>query len=297
MTTDVQVLPWAEAGSNARQLLSRHYAIYTTCTSREMLSNLPGYMEAARDNYLRITGLTDRPAEGRMPIYMMATRREWSDLTRSVVGKQWNVYSALEAGGYCYKGVCVFWDTGGVGSLAIASHEGLHQFLGRRLKDHLPMWAEEGLATLAEGYQVRGNAVRFTPQRNASRFTDLRNAILNDWWIPLDKLLAMDAGDAVRPGDSGRAVGYSGQLWALAIMLMTDPVLAPRRARMLADAEDGLFDRALGLAPGTLARSRPESRAYNRRVSVPLFKHYIAADLVGFEQKYKAFAGKLARTD
>ena len=39
------------------------------------------------------------------------------------------------------------WDMGGIGTLGTASHEGLHQFLACRMKDHLPMWVEEGLCT------------------------------------------------------------------------------------------------------------------------------------------------------
>ncbi|MGB2820526.1 MAG: hypothetical protein WBF17_06060 [Phycisphaerae bacterium] len=287
--------PWSGGSSGGTELLSTHYRILTTAKGPEILNHLPGFMEAAYDNYLGVTGLPPRAQAERMLIYMMGTRQEWAALTRSVVGPQWDTYSAIQAGGYCYKGICVFWDTGGVAALSVASHEGLHQFLAHRLKQHLPMWFEEGLATLAEGYQIHGQAVRFTPQQNHSRFSDLRKAIVNDWWVPLERLLEMDGGDAVKLWPPGRGVGYYGQVWALGHFLRSDPAYAARRAQFLADAEAGLLHRALKLSPAALERLRLQGRTYNRTVSVPLFKHYITDDLAGFEKRYKAHARKLAR--
>jgi hypothetical protein len=284
-------------------LLTTHYRIYTTASRPEILSYLPGFMEAAHDNYVGLTGLAGPAApsgggkDARMPIYMMGTRQEWSALTRSIVGEQWNVYSSIQAGGYCYQGVCVFWDMGGVGSLSVASHEGMHQFLGQRLKDHLPMWLEEALAAMSEGYQIDGQSVRFTPDQNASRFNDLRKALVNDWWIGLDKLLPMDGGDAVRLGSPERTVGYYGQVWALGVFLRSDPAYAAGRTRMLADAAAGRFHQALKLPADNLTRLYRRGPAYNHVLSARLFRHYIAADLPAFERRYKDFARKLVRLE
>jgi hypothetical protein len=295
LTSPFQTRRWDSGSPSGTELISPHYRIFTTSSSPEILNHLPGFMEAAYDNYLDITRLPDRPAKEPMTIYMMATRQEWSVLTRSLVGSQWDLYSSIEAGGYCYRGTCVFWDMGGVAALSVASHEGLHQFIHHRFRDRLPMWLEEGLATLAEGYQLHGPSVRFTPQRNPVRFTDLRRALIHDWWIPLEKLLPMDAGDAMQLRFAERVVGYYGQVWALAQFLQSDPQLAPRRARMLADAEAGRLREALRLTPAAFARLRRQGREYNRAVSLPLFRHYFTDDLPGFEKRYRDFARKLAR--
>jgi hypothetical protein len=285
-----------DAGENVgRELTSTHYRIYTTSTRPEIIDYLPGFMEAAHRNYLAVTDLKASPPAEPMNVYMMASRQEWAGLTRSIVGGQWDVYASISAGGYCYKGVCVFWDIGGLASLSIASHEGLHQFLHHRVKEHLPMWMEEGLATLAEGYDVDGPTVRFTPERNITRFTDLRKAMVNDWWIPLEKLLQMDGGDAVQLGAPERAVGYYGQLWALAQFLRTDPQFAAGRQRLIADADAGKLVAALGRTDQLMARQLGGTRSYNRQVALPLFRRYISDDLQGFEARYKAFARKLAR--
>ncbi len=284
---------WDAGNSIGRELTSDHYRIYTTSKSRDVLSYLPGFMEAAHHNYLNVTGLRDKPATQTYPVYMMATRQEWAGLTRSIVGSQWDTYASISAGGYCYKGVCVFWDIGGLGSLSVASHEGLHQLLHHRIKDPLPLWMEEGLATLTEGYEIDGATVRFTPARNVSRFTDLRKAIFNDWWIPLEKLLMMDGADAVKLGSPARAVGYYGQVWALAVFLRNDPQFAPRRAKLIADAEAGRLIGSLGETDRRFARQMIGTRSYNRQVALPLFKRYISKDVEGFERRYKAFARKL----
>jgi hypothetical protein len=297
MATRFESRPWDTGGSSGRQLVSEHYRIYTTSWSPEILSYLPGFMEAAYANYLDITGLPDRPAAEEMPIYMMATRQEWASLTRSVVGRQWDLYATIEAGGYCYKGVSVSWDMGGYAALSVASHAGLHQFVHHRMTDRLPMWLEEGLATLAEGYQVHDRSVRFTLGRNPVRFSDLRKAITNDWWIPLERLLAMDGGDAVKLGAAERVVGYYGQVWALAQFLRSDPLYSPKRARLLADAEAGRFHEALKIPPKVMESLRRRGRFYNRAVSLRLFKHYVTDDLKGFEKRYKAFARELVGLD
>jgi len=286
---------WDAGEGIGRELTSTHYRIYTTATRPEIVDYLPGFMEAAHRNYLAITGLEANPPGEPMSVYMMGTRQEWAGLTRSIVGGQWEIYASISAGGFCYKGVCVFWDIGGLASLSVASHEGLHQFLSHRVKENLPLWMEEGLATLAEGYDVDGATVRFTPERNISRFTDLRKALVNDWWIPLEKLLQMDGGDAVQLGAPERAVGYYGQLWALAQFLRTDPQFAPGRRRLIADAEAGRLAESLSRTDGSLARQLGGTRSYNRQVALPLFKRYISDDLKGFETRYKAFAMKLAR--
>lgn len=295
LARDFAVQPWNWGDLPGQRLLSEHYEIFTTSRSSEVLRYLPGFLEAAHANYLRLTGLGDVPARRRMGVYMMASREQWVDLTRSALGPRAELFLAIQAGGYCYDGVCVFWDSGGVGTWSVAAHEGMHQFCSARLRDRLPMWLEEGLATLAEGFQMNGPAVAFTPDRNSGRFGDLRNAIIQGWWVPLPQLLAMDGGDAVQDSRPGKATGYYGQVWALAVLLSGEPELRARRDRLLGDAEAGRLGEAMGLAPQSLAALRRAGRAYNRAVSTRLFRHYVADDLAAFEQQYRAFARRLAK--
>jgi hypothetical protein len=284
----VQEQPWEDSG---RQIITKHYQIFTTCTNRRLMSAVPGFMEAARDNYLGLTGLADVPMPA-MPIYLMASRSQWATLTKSVVGPQAPTYLSIQAGGYCYKKVCVFWDIGGLGTLSVASHEGLHQFLAYRMKNQLPMWLEEGLCTQAEGYQLFGDRVIFTPADNVMRHGDLRSAIMGDRWIPIAKLLPMDAGDAV-VGKAEAAVGYYGQLWSLVMFIRSDQTYRQGLVRMLADAQAGELNKAVGVPAEVMAGLQRQGRLYNRAMSERLFRHYICDDLERFEREYRAYSQRL----
>jgi hypothetical protein len=222
----------------------------------------------------------------------MGTRKDWEALTISRFGEKAPMLS-IEAGGYCHEKVCVLWDMGGLGTLSTASHETMHQFLAYRMKNALPMWLEEGVCTLCEGYEITRDRVVFTQDKNASRFGTLRGMLMQNHWTPLEKLLPLDAGDVVtRPAEE--AVGYYGQLWALALMLRT-PKYRPGLERLMADAEQG---KLLG---GTLDKLRAEgvqsgTKLYNRTISAPVFRQYIATDLAAFDREYRAFAEKLAHS-
>ncbi|MFB3890788.1 MAG: hypothetical protein ACE15C_02065 [Phycisphaerae bacterium] len=294
MRVEVKQDDWSHGDTVGHVLVSDHYRIYTTTSNRIVLSYMPGFMEAAYHNYLKVTGLADRPQKP-LDIYMMGTRKEWADLTEAILGPESETYQSIEAGGYCYNKVCVFWDMGGIATLGTASHEGLHQFLACRMKDHLPMWLEEGLCTTVEGYDMQGDLVAFTPHTNIMRFSDLRSAIFQDYWIPLAKLLPMDASDAVVGKSTERAVGYYGQLWALALFIQSEPAYRAGLKNLLADAEAGRIGQALGMTGAEMARLARNGRAANKALSEPIFRHYISSDLAGFEKQYRQFAMKLVK--
>ena len=291
LMTDVRRSPWNGEHYTGEVLTTEHYRIYTTAKRPTIANCLPGYMEAARENYLRLTGLSDRTHEKPSEIYMMGSRQEWVVLTKNTVSAHRDIYLSIEAGGYCYKGVCVFWDMGGPGTFSVAAHEGLHQFLYRRVKNHLPMWAEEGLCVSAEAHKMTDRSVRFTPEYNPFRFSSLRKAILLEHWIPIRKLLPMDGGD-VATGSTRRAVGYYAQLWALSMFLRSHPVYGDGFRRMIADAEGGGFREALNVPSGRWRALR--GRRYNRVVSAPLFRHYITEDLEAFDREFEDFARNFA---
>ena len=285
---------WETPHSTGVQLVSRHYRVFTSTQRHQLRRYFPGFMEAAHANYLLLTGLSPQHEARPMPVYLLGSREEWAALTKSVIGPGAGTYLAIENGGYCYRGVCVFWDIGGSAVLSVASHEGLHQFLHSRLRDGLPMWLEEGLCASAEGFHIDGDLVTFTPDRNPARLNDLLSAIVQGQWLPMSRLLPLDAGDVVGTAP-GRAVGYYGQLWALAVFLRSSDRYRPGLERMLADAEAGRFHEALKLPRRAVAELRRRGRTYNRTVSEPLFRHYITDDLETFDREFLEFASKLAR--
>jgi hypothetical protein len=134
--------------------------------------------------------------------------------------------------------------------------------------------------------------VRFTPNRNPFRFSALRNGITQGYFLDVAELLPMDAGDAVGRG-TDRAVSYYGQLWALVMLIRSDPAYSEGFKRLLSDAEEGRFAEELGMTPEQMASLRRNGRTYNRTISGPLFAHYISGDLNIFGRQYRSFARKL----
>jgi hypothetical protein len=284
--------PWQGPGGTGEEVTTAHYLIHTTCKTRTIEQYLPGFMEAAYGNYLTITGMRDRDL-GPLSLYMLATRQEWEGLTKAIFGRSASLVLSIQAGGYSTKGIGVFWDIGPLATFSVASHEGLHQFFYHRMKNHLPMWLEEGLCTTAEGYEMDNGAVTFTPRRNTARMGDLNNALSHGYWIAAGDLVWMDAGDVVQKSTE-QAVGYYGQLWALSLFLQSQPKYREGLRRLLSDAEQGKIGEAINLSPQQMDDLARTGRNYNRVIGGPVFKAYIAQDLKEFDREFRPFAVNLA---
>ncbi|HUU60293.1 MAG TPA: hypothetical protein VMZ50_12170, partial [Phycisphaerae bacterium] len=184
MVTSVATESWETPYGMGRKIKTKRYQVFTTVSEKRLSRYLPGFLEAAHDNYLRLTGLEGQADREPLTVYMLADRQQWDALTRH----RFHRSLPIEAGGYCVEGVCVFWDIGILPSLSVAAHEGFHQFFHVRLKDRLPMWLEEGLCVTAEGYFAEDQSVTFTPDRNVSRFNDLRATMVGQRWRALKNL-------------------------------------------------------------------------------------------------------------
>src|SRR6185503_10436721 len=75
-------------------------------------------------------------------------------------------------------------------TLAIAAHEGWHQYTQETFKHQLPIWLEEGIATYMEGYRSSRDAEpEFLPWANFERRDALRDAVRSKKLIGMDELL------------------------------------------------------------------------------------------------------------
>jgi hypothetical protein len=287
LVTRTETRVWDTPHGPGQEIVTDHYRIFTNATSARLVRTLPGFMEAAYDHYQKLTGLIGR-AEG-LNMYMLASRADWVSLTRGRMGPAAEPLLSLEAGGYTIGGVTVCWDIGGLATWSVAAHEGMHQFLHMHLRNRLPAWADEGLATNSEGFVLQGDTVRFDATRNVARITDLRQAIIGDQWRPLEELLGTRSARAIA-GQRKSALGYYGQLWALVHFLGGHEIHAAALRRLLADAQAGRFAQVV---PASHLRLGGE--AYDRVVGVTLFRHYITTDLEAFEREYRAHARALAK--
>ena len=295
LITPTRSATWKTPYGEGVRVDSRHYHLFTLVTDVRTRRLFPAFMEAAHDNYHVITSLPRRPVGKRMPLYLTETREQWADLTRHELKDKARDYLAIQTGGYCHRGVGVFWRLPGTTSYSVAAHEGLHQFFHYRMRNTLPAWLEEGLCTLTEGFQTRGaQAIRFTPEENQTRAMDLRAAIIDDRWIPLRRLLNMDAGDAIVGGQAD-PLAYYGQVWALAMYLRFDKRYHSKLKKLLTDAEAGRFHEVIQVPADKLADLQLRGKAYNRTVSTPVFVHYVSTDIPAFEKELREYAEKLVK--
>ncbi len=289
----VQSAPWDFGGHGGQAFTTQHYRLYSTAEPA-FARSLAGFLEACNKHYVALTGLQSPATEGRV-VYLMGSRQQWAMLTAHATGPAARFYLQVDSGAYCHDGVCVLWDMGRLPTYSTAAHEGLHQFLHHALRQPLPSWAEEGLATQVEAFRLRPDEAVFNPADNTLRFTDLRKALHAGRWRSIEQLLNMDAGDNITQSHAPNVgVDYYAQLWALLLMIRTDPTYAAGLERMLAAAAAGRLTAQLGLDDPALARHGGRTRLYNRHVGPAAFRHYIDADLDRFEQRYRRFANDLA---
>ena len=292
LQTQVERKTWEHPHGMGKLLISRHYRIYTSTRNGSLLATLPGFLEGAYANYLELTDLGEMKGDRRMDVYMLSSREEWANLTEWILGPK-TVAMGISAGGYSYRGVGVYWDLRRRATLSIAAHEGLHQFLFHRMKHRLPLCIEEGLAVTAEGFHLRKKSVLFIPSHNPSRYGALRSAIINGRWIPIQRLMIMNAEDYMNQG-SEYSVGWYGQVWALSQFLRTDPKYREGLKRMFREGQAGRFHLVMNVPLHALLQLQRRQPIYNKTVSRPVFEHYITPDLAAFEREYLAFARKLA---
>ena len=284
LETRQRVGVWAGGPARGRVVETDHYRVFTTVHRRAVDESIGGFLEAALGQYTDLTGLSAPTAGGPMEVYLFATRPEWAALTESRFGPGAAPSRLLEYGGYTHQGVTVCWDIGGLATFAVASHEGMHQFLYRRLVDRLPLWAEEGLAVTAEGFVMANGQVRFTPDRNVLRLADIERALTRGPWLPIDQLLEANTVGRASHGPSA-SVSYYGQLYALCHFLRHDPAWRDGWRRMIADAATGRLSERVGPGERRLPRA-----AYDRAAARKLFEAYITADLPAFERRYREHA-------
>jgi len=290
-----QQAPWEFAGVQGRKLSTDHYDVFTTTDSPGLRGGIAGFMEAARGQYVELTGLDPIVGEGgKLKVYLFGSRREWAALTTQIAGGASETVLRVQAGGYCYRGVCVFWDIGALPTYSVAAHEGLHQFLHHATRESLPQWAEEGLATQAEGFKVADGLVTFDPRQNLSRLNTLRNTILGERWRPASRLVAMTSMDNLKENAFAGAEYYS-QLWALMLMIRTDETYNAGLRRLCRDAAAGRLGEALGFDRPQWAALQRNSAAYAAVVGPKVFTLYFDADLERFERRSHAYAKQLAQ--
>ena len=273
LAAEVRKEAWDVRGiADGQIIVSKHYRIYVTGKGR-LLVVLPGFLEAVRTRCGEISGVPLR-TKTRMPVYLLASRDQWVDLTKHIFGPH-SPAAQIDSGGYTYNGVTVCWRIGGKATLAVAAHEAMHQYLHYALVGRLPRWMDEGLATAAEAYAITGETVRFF-DRNTARLADLRNAIIDGRWLKIQSLLTDHSLKHIIKDDKSGMLYYA-EVYALGEMLRTHPEYRVGWAKLIDDARLGEID--------------PTTSALDQ------FKHYITPDLEAFAVEFRAFCRSVCRLE
>lgn len=254
---------WSFEGIPGQKITTPSFRLYTTVGDSLLLDRLPLFAELALAHYQ--TALAQLPPPtGPLETFVVADRAQWTRVTRRLMGDDSEIYLRITRGGFAAKSRGVYYDIGPHETLAVAAHEGWHQYTQATFAQPLPVWLEEGIATWMEGFSWDQRDRRtpvFAPWANTERHSALRRAVLDGDIRPLGELLTARPQDEIRAGNE-RALRYYGQVWALVHFLheadagiyrgaLRSILIDAAEGTMLRTIEDELGPRAAYLARTT----------------------------------------------
>lgn len=290
--------PWTFKGDRGWAYYTPNSVIRTTSTDRKILERLPPFVELSILHYQSDITRLPRPAEP-IETYFFDTRNQWETLTRSLMGDRAGVYLSIERGGYSAKQIGVFYDIGPKDSFVICAHEGWHQYSHSTFKDPMPVWLDEGVACMMEGFKWDPqfpDHPRFLPWANTERFDQLRTAYTRDALMPIHSLLTLRPQDlmgssAGRSSTQPTALIYYAQVWALIHFLNEG-----QGGRYKSSLDAILSDTALGNFRSKL--DLPALRQFNtRRTGPATLMTYLPAGttLRQLDLEYQQFIAQIVR--
>ncbi|MFO0963113.1 MAG: DUF1570 domain-containing protein [Phycisphaerales bacterium] len=254
---------------------TRHWIIRSSLRSANATGTLPAFYEAALAHYRASLGNLPEPPR-RLEACVFGSRDEWSRYTRHRLGDEAGPYLNMGRGGFTSGGEAVLYDIGARDTLAIAAHEGWHQYTQTTFRSALPVWLEEGIACYMEGFRMPPGAAAptFMPWRNSERYAELRSVARKERLVPLDELLAGSPQSFLAVSRDAQ-LGYYAQVWALVHFLREGEGGRYRAGleRILADAVSGKL---------------PTRAGAKAMVSI-----YFDTDTDRFARSYERFVGSL----
>lgn len=286
------VEPWTFAGRPGRIIETDRVRIHTTMPDSVLLARFPRFAERALDHYTSALGTLPDPGD-RLETYVLASRAQWAALTRTLTGARANVYLRIQNGGYATNGRAVYYDIGPQNTLAIASHEGWHQYTQGVFRQPLPIWLEEGVATYMEGFvwsEPDRNLPEFRPWANAERFEQLRDLVSRDRVIPLGEFVRTRPQDLMGERGEG-ALDYYAMAWALTHALEGGHLGGPRDAlrQMVSDAAEG----RLHARVSERFDRRRAAIEINARIGAAVFETYVGRAPEEADAAFRSFLRRM----
>jgi hypothetical protein len=214
--------PWTFRGNPGSEYRTPNAIIRTTSNDRKILERLPPFVELSILHYQSDLVRLPRPATT-IETFFFANRSQWVTMTNALLGDRAPAYLSIERGGYSVNHIGVFFDLGPRDSFVICAHEGWHQYAHSTFAGPMPVWLDEGVACVMEGFkwdEQFPDHPRFLPWANTERFDQLRSASKAQSLMPIHSLLTLRPQDLIADGArSGStqpaALVYYAQVWAL----------------------------------------------------------------------------------
>lgn len=281
--------PWSFGETKGQVVRTEHYRIYTTEKNAVIRDRMIDFVEYALAHYRRALAPLPAPPQ-RLDTYLMDNRPQWERLTHRLMGEQARELTRIQRGGYASGGVGVYYDLGLFDTLAIAAHEGWHQYTQRTFRDPLPVWLEEGVAVYMEGHRWSGGIPAFVPWANLERYDQLRKAAGAGTLIPLARVLDSRPQDFLGNGDSSLLDFYA-QVWALTHFLASAEggKYAPALRSLLGDCVSGGQRKTIT----SKLSERAAVSALATRSGPTVFLAYFNNDLDEASREYDSFIRRL----
>lgn len=283
--------PWRYATAEGEIVRTTNYRLYTTAKDKVIRERLAAFQEHALGHYRQVLTPLPPPAT-KLDTYLMDNRPQWERMTKHLMGDRAEALLKIPRGGYASRGIGVFYNIGLFDTLAIAGHEGWHQFTQKTFAEPLPSWLEEGLATFMEGHRWEQNTPVFRPWANVQRFDQLRKAEGERKLLALEDLLDSRPQDFLDFTDD-RVLTFYAQLWALVHFLNEGD-----GGKHSAGLREVMSDAASGRLASTV-RARLGGRAgatvLTTRTGPTVFMAYFGEDLSPASEAYARFVATLTR--
>jgi hypothetical protein len=250
--------PWSCMGFDGLCIRTNRWDICTTIMQPTLHARLPVAMESAlatmRATFDTAEFTLPEPSQT-MTTCLMSDRRQWSNLAKVILPAHARTMQGLGRGGFTSQGVALLYDIDRRShcrdTMALALHEGWHQYAQTALPRSLPHWVDEGLATVMEGFVLH-------PDRVESDHTANRQRQRRAWWMlrrgRMQSLRDFANDDPHAAMDRGQSalLDYYGQAWALMRFMLGDPDRTERIRAILAAAATDRSSPASGLEDPSL---------------------------------------------
>jgi hypothetical protein len=279
---------WSFRGEPAHRIKSPNYVIYTTINDPEVTALLPQVMEGALAQYRKVAPGTSHSTDP-MECFIFERRVEWEAFTRANTGQDANIYLQIRRGGYAVRDRYVAYYIGRYPTASVAAHEGWHQYVARHFVGRLPPFVEEGLACMFEGVGWKDeNLPRWNLSINQVRVQALRKAVEANRLWPLEKVIAMHAGEVVE--ENGEKVdAFYAQAWCFAKFLYES-----ENGRFRANLQKWLAETADGTVYDPTHTHNRAGGPWNRTAVKPMLEHYLNLDFAAIDRLYQAYVRKVA---